>query len=324
MEATMIAPQIQTRPDAHGSAAPAPAPPVWDATSWRLAGIPDYRGGVVKGVRSRTFTGLTAVVKDLQIEGEFEVDCFAPYWRLLVVLEEVGGHLRARTPGGRSAPTGDVMNAMFFVPPHTPVRAWSDDLRYVRHLTLQFDRDALGSFSERGLPLPLLTEPRLGFFDPRMYGLACLFEAACQRDAAADLQVGDTLTASLMELLAGLEDPELEANVVGGLRPRQLQRVTDHLQEHISDPVTPVELAELLGMSRSHFCRAFKASTGLPPHAWLMSLRVRRARELIMSTDQSLVDIALVTGFSDQPHFTRVFSRFAGMTPGTWRRHWSL
>jgi AraC family transcriptional regulator len=316
----MIAPQVQTRPEARGGAGPA----LWEAPAWRHASAPEYRGGVVKGLRSRTFTGLTAVVKDLQIEGEFEVDCFAPYWRLLVVLEEVGGHLRAKTPGGRMSPKGDMANTMFFVPPHTPVRAWSDDLRYVRHLTLQFDRDALASFSQLGLPPPLSTEPRLGFFDPRVYGLARLFEAECQRDAAAGSQFGDTLTASLMGILAGLADPEPEANVVGGLSPRQLRLVTDHLHAHISDPVTPVELAELLGLSRSHFCRAFKASTGLPPHTWLMSLRVRRARELIMSTDRSLVDIALVTGFSDQPHFTRVFSRFAGVPPGTWRRHWSL
>jgi AraC family transcriptional regulator len=315
----MIAPQMQTRPEVRDSAAPA----LWDAPPWRQAYAPEYRGGVVKCVHSRTFTGLTAVVKDLQIEGEFEVDCFAPYWRLLIVLEEVGGHFRARTPGGRTAPMGDVTNAMFFVPPHTSVQAWSDDLRYVRHLTLQFDRDVLESFSKLGLPSPLSTEPRLGFFDPQVYGLARLFEAECQRDATADPRFGDTLTASLMGLLAGLDDAEPEANVVGGLAPGQLRRVTDHLQENISDPVTPVELADLLGMSRSHFCRAFKASTGLPPHTWLMSLRVRRARELIMSTDRSLVDIALVTGFSDQPHFTRVFSRLAGVTPGTWRRHWS-
>jgi transcriptional regulator GlxA family with amidase domain len=52
----------------------------------------------------------------------------------------------------------------------------------------------------------------------------------------------------------------------------------------------------------------------------LTDLRIRRARELMLATDRSLAEIALETGFSDQPHFTRVFSRLIGAGPGAWRR----
>jgi AraC family transcriptional regulator len=163
----------------------------------------------------------------------------------------------------------------------------------------------------------------LGFFDPRIYGLARLFEMECGRDDEDDTQFRDNLTMSILSLLSTLGDTEPAPLAGGGLTTRQLRRVTDHLHEHLAESVSPVDLANLLGMSRSHFCRAFKASTGQPPHAWLMSLRVRRARELMMTTGRSLVDIALGTGFADQPHFTRVFTRFAGMTPGEWRRQTS-
>ena len=293
------------------------APPI-DAT-WRHVCQPPISGGAVKRVRSRTFSGLTAVVKEVQVDGDYLVDCAAPFWRLLVVLDEVGGHLRVRAPDGRVAPQRDVPHAMFLAPPGLPLQAFADGLRYVRQLSLQFDPDRLAGIFPTGEAPPIPSEPRLGFFESRIYGVARLFELECARDDD-DSQFGDSLTVSMLSLLSNLGEDEPAPLTAGGLTPRQLRRVNEHLHEHLADAVSPVDLARLLDMSRSHFCRAFKTSTGLPPHAWLMSLRIRRAREMMMATDRSLVDIALGTGFADQPHFTRVFTRFAGMTPGEWRR----
>jgi AraC family transcriptional regulator len=64
----------------------------------------------------------------------------------------------------------------------------------------------------------------------------------------------------------------------GGLAPWQLRRVTDHMQSHLDRDVTLAELSALVGLSPYHFCRAFAASTGLPPHRWLVERR-DRARE---------------------------------------------
>lgn len=287
--------------------------------AWRRACEPRISGGVVKRIRSRTFSGLTAVVKDVQIDGDYLVECAAPFWRLLVMLDEVGGHLRVRAPDGRVAPKRDLPHAMFLSPPGVPMQAFSDGLRYVRQLSLQFDPARLAAPFPAGEAPPILSEARLGFFESRIYGVARLFELECARDDD-DPKFGDSLTVSVLSLLSTLGDDEPTPLAAGGLTPRQLRRVTDYLHEHLADAVSPVDLARLLEMSRSHFCRAFKTSTGLPPHAWLMSLRIRRAREMMMTTGRSLRDIALDTGFADQPHFTRVFTRFASMTPGEWRR----
>ncbi len=296
------------------------APPI-DA-AWRQVCQPPISGGSVKRIRSRIFSGLTAVVKDVQIDGDYLVECKAPFWRLLVVLDEVGGRLRVRAPDGRVAPQRDLPHAMFLSPPGVALQAYAAGLRYVRQLSLQFDPDRLAAMFPAGAAPPLFSEPRLGFFESRIYGVARLFELECARDDD-DTQFGDSLTVSVLSLLSTLGEDEPPSLAAGGLTPRQLRRVTAYLDEHLADAVSPVDLARLLEMSRSHFCRAFKTSTGLPPHAWLMSLRIRRARELMMTTGRSLVDIALGTGFADQPHFTRVFTRFAGMTPGEWRRQLS-
>jgi transcriptional regulator GlxA family with amidase domain len=85
-------------------------------------------------------------------------------------------------------------------------------------------------------------------------------------------------------------------------------------------PAPGGELARLCGLSRSHFGRAFKASLGTSPHRWLVALRVRRAQELLEGTSESLSDIALICGFSDQSHLTRTFHASTGVSPGAWRR----
>nr|WP_276603744.1 AraC family transcriptional regulator [Nannocystis pusilla] len=92
------------------------------------------------------------------------------------------------------------------------------------------------------------------------------------------------------------------------------------MQEHLGAPVGLRELATLGGMSQAHFSRAFKASTGVPPHRWQLNARVERAQQLLLRADVSLADIALQLGFVDQSHLTRVFRRVVGATPSAWRR----
>ena len=70
----------------------------------------------------------------------------------------------------------------------------------------------------------------------------------------------------------------------------------------------------------SHFERAFRQTTGMPPHQWLTKHRVERAKALLSLGSLELAEIAEACGFADQSHFTRVFSRCEGVTPGRWRR----
>lgn len=106
----------------------------------------------------------------------------------------------------------------------------------------------------------------------------------------------------------------------GGLAPYQLKRVTDYIGDRLTDELSLGELANLVGLSAHHFCRVFKQSTGLPPHRWQIQQRVEKAKALMLGTDQSLAEIAVAAGFSDQSHFTTVFRKSAGATPNAWRR----
>jgi AraC family transcriptional regulator len=106
----------------------------------------------------------------------------------------------------------------------------------------------------------------------------------------------------------------------GSLAPWQERRAKELLIARLNGDISLHELARETGLSRSHFARAFKETTGLPPHRWLMSQRVERAQEILINSTLSLVEVAELTGFSDQSHFTRVFSSTVGISPGEWRR----
>jgi len=88
------------------------------------------------------------------------------------------------------------------------------------------------------------------------------------------------------------------------------------------DPAAVLTLATLAReakLSRYQFLRSFARATGLTPHAYVMQRRIHRARQLIGSGVQ-LAEAAANSGFSDQSHMTRLFTRSFGMAPGTYAK----
>jgi AraC family transcriptional regulator len=105
-----------------------------------------------------------------------------------------------------------------------------------------------------------------------------------------------------------------------GLAAWQLQRARDLINVNLAHDLSIAEIAHECGLSSGYFARAFKRSTGVPPYQWLNKTRVERAKELLKDPRCELAEIALLCGFVDQSHFTRVFSRSEGYSPGRWRR----
>jgi AraC family transcriptional regulator len=100
-----------------------------------------------------------------------------------------------------------------------------------------------------------------------------------------------------------------------GLAPYQLRRAVEfiHAQSHRDIGLT--DIAAATGLSPFHFARMFKASTGLAPHQFLVKRRLERARDLLLSSDQAISEIALEVGFCDQSHLSAHFKRLYGITP---------
>ncbi len=105
-----------------------------------------------------------------------------------------------------------------------------------------------------------------------------------------------------------------------GLEPWQKLRTEEMLRAHLEGNITIKELADACSLSASHFGRCFRKSFGTSVHQRLIQLRIEHARHLLLGTNKTLIDIALLSGFCDQAAFSRTFSRIEHMTPSCWRR----
>jgi transcriptional regulator GlxA family with amidase domain len=119
-------------------------------------------------------------------------------------------------------------------------------------------------------------------------------------------------------------EPSLESwtNSLGSMTPhrrglsrRALRQALTYIETHLGDPVRLQDLAQAAGVSRFHFARLFRISTGESPMEFLLRTRIERAKMILRSTDRRMCEIAASLGFCDQSHFSRSFRRYAGMTP---------
>lgn len=121
-------------------------------------------------------------------------------------------------------------------------------------------------------------------------------------------------------LAAHFGSPTMIQPAVGGLSPKALRRAVERLRSDSDADVSLAALASDAGLSRFHFCRAFKESTGLSPHAWLRQYRLEQAMALLRDTDASIVSVAAELGYASQTAFAAAFRRLTGETPSDWRR----
>jgi len=146
--------------------------------------------------------------------------------------------------------------------------------------------------------------------------LALKYEADSRN--AHGLAMVEAVTSALGHLLvrhAGVEQPRPIHNR-GGLSAVAKRRVLELIDAALDARLTVEMLSREVGLSAAHFARAFKETMGRAPHQYLLALRLERARRLLETTEASLSDIAQRAGFADQAHFTRLFKRAFGTTPG--------
>jgi AraC-like DNA-binding protein len=106
----------------------------------------------------------------------------------------------------------------------------------------------------------------------------------------------------------------------GGLPPHALRRVYEYIEANLKTSIVIENLAKIADLSRFHFARAFKESTGSTPHGYVMYRRMAKAQELLAETDIPVAEVAILTGFSDQSHLCRRFIKHFGTAPSLFRK----
>jgi len=143
-------------------------------------------------------------------------------------------------------------------------------------------------------------------------------EGSAALDSLFRHQLTDLLATRL--LAAHVGSPATFQPVMGGLSPKVLCRAIERLRSDSDADVSLAALAADAGLSRFHFCRAFKESTGLSPHAWLRQHRLEQAMNMLRDTDASVVSVAAALGYSSQTAFAAAFRKLTGEAPSDWRR----
>jgi AraC family transcriptional regulator len=164
--------------------------------------------------------------------------------------------------------------------------------------------------------------PRLFFSDPDLWATALKLKGQLQHPCGSQRAYVEALGIALAHELERMNAGQLSrvADVRGGLPVWQQKKLTQYIEEHLADEISLSSLARLAALSPYHFSRAFKQSFGMPPHRYLTSRRIERARILLGERKRSVTEIGLEVGFSETSSFTAAFRKFTGETPTDYRR----
>uniref|UniRef100_UPI000D37E592 helix-turn-helix domain-containing protein n=1 Tax=unclassified Variovorax TaxID=663243 RepID=UPI000D37E592 len=160
-----------------------------------------------------------------------------------------------------------------------------------------------------------------GTLDPVVAALGRAMLPALMQPASASALFVDHLTLALKaHVLHAYGGGGAASAEPRGLAPWQERRAKAFLRAHLASDVSLADVARECALSRSHFSKAFKQTTGQTPHAWRVAQRVEAARGLLGQAGMPIAEIAAACGFADQSHLTRVFTAHMGTSPARWRR----
>jgi AraC family transcriptional regulator len=192
----------------------------------------------------------------------------------------------------------------------------------ILHLYLRPDA-LLDYATERGFQGAATQSLRYTVSDPLLEQIGRAILAEMQAETAAGSLLVESLCSSLSARLLqshSMSPLNLAARLsrAGKLDPRRLSRVLEYVHAHLGDALDIGGMAEIAHLSRFHFARMFKASTGQTPYQYVSAKRLAQAK-VLLAQNQPIAQIALTLNFSSQANFTRAFRHEFGITPGLYR-----
>lgn len=157
-------------------------------------------------------------------------------------------------------------------------------------------------------------------FDAKLQWLVQeLFDEALRGAPGGALYAEGLSCALLGRLAEHYAGPETRAHPIGHMSPGARRRVIEYIEANLGNDLGLAELAQVAGMSTSHFAHCFKASLGTSPYRYVRQRRIDAATRMLGSSLLPIAEIALSLGFSSQSHFTQAFREHTGMTPAVAR-----
>jgi AraC family transcriptional regulator len=238
-----------------------------------------------------------------------------------VIMAYNGMVQRMQRRTGRSTAMGTVRPGVVLTIPEGSSSRW-DVPKAVDIVQLYLPHASLARIAgEAGIAAPVELLERTAQPDPitsRLLSASDFLESNEALDTLFRQQLIDLLATRLLAAHTGA--PATVQPARGGLAPKALLRAIERLRSDSDADVSLAALAAEAGLSRFHFCRAFKESTGLAPHAWLRQHRLEQAMNMLRDTDASVMSVAAALGYASQTAFAAGFRKLTGETPSDWRR----
>ena len=161
----------------------------------------------------------------------------------------------------------------------------------------------------------------LGIRDPQIEYIAFALKSELAAGCPSAKIYGDGLAVALAARLLGRYSAQvtISHNCNPVMSGYTLRRVTTYIEDNLTKDLTLAEIADVAHMSPHYFSRAFRNSTGIPPHRYVIHRRIEKAKTLLADSDLPLVEVGLTVGFQNQSHFTTLFHRRTGVTPKVYR-----
>ncbi len=193
---------------------------------------------------------------------------------------------------------------------HWRKEAWS------RHLNIYFAPSIFAGEDENTLTLDCDTP----VFNLQVQGtryIADLLVAELERPDALSVEATDSLARLLLMKIARRRHGSVRSRP--SFSQEKLNRLRDYVVGNLDKRILVADLAKVAGMTPNHFAHVFSEHMGQPPHQFVLKLRLQKAMHMLQQSTSSLIDIALVCGFSSQQHLTQTMRLHTGTTPNRYR-----
>ena len=156
--------------------------------------------------------------------------------------------------------------------------------------------------------------------DPFIQQLAATIRADCiTHGKACKLLVESAIAVLVFHLVHHYAKNSVKLPHLGALSTNQLVKVKEFIAAEGNRDITIANMAQIIGYSTVHFSRMFKQATGQTPRQYLIRYRINQAKQLLKTTELSIVTIAYQVGFGSHAHFSTQFHQLVGVTPQMYR-----
>lgn len=224
--------------------------------------------------------------------------------------------------GAAPQPVTDLRGRMTFVPRSCPVAGWASTANRMNSFTsITFDPDLVAAELESSHEMLIADRPFVHFRDASLESTLWKLDSALRGPPALDVLYLETLAlTAIMELSHVPSNLKRAIEEIGRLSAAKERKVKEYIHDNLNTNLSLARMADVVGLSRFHFSRAFKATFGLSPRDYVLWARVEAAKLMLSQTRDSVAEIARKVGFGSSDRLAMSFRRFVDKTPTQFRR----